>query len=186
LGSRTLIASLVLVLLAVLSGWLGSTVEKKGGARSSESVKHDTDLFFENSIITTMGPDGKPKNKLVSEKVTHYPDDDTTEIIKPDITLYKEGQPPWHVTAHRGWVSSDGDNVLLRGDVVIDRPSAGRVQAARLTTSEIRIRPKDQYAETDKPVTMTSDSYRTQSVGMRIYLQQGKLQLLGNVKGHYE
>jgi lipopolysaccharide export system protein LptC len=179
-------ASIVLVLLAGLSGWLGSTVEKKTAAGSSKTVSHDADLFFEGSVITTMGPDGKPKNKLVSEKVTHYPDDDTTEIIKPNITLYKGEQSPWHVTANRGWVSPDGDNILLRGDVVIDRPDARKGQAMRLVTSEIRIRPKDQYAETDKPVTMTSDSYKTQSVGMRIYLKQGKLQLLGNVKGHYE
>jgi lipopolysaccharide export system protein LptC len=185
-NTRNLVITVMLILLAGLSGWLQNISEKSVSAQVSQKGENRVDFFFEDSQITTMGPDGHLKNLLVSEKITHYSADDTTEILKPDMLLYKKDESPWHVTADRGWVSADGEHIFLKGAVTVDRSASAGNEAMNLSTSELRIRPKDQYAESDTQVTLKGRNYRATSVGMRVYLKQGKIQLLSQVRGHYE
>jgi LPS export ABC transporter protein LptC len=56
----------------------------------------------------------------------------------------------------------------------------------KLRTERLRVIPDDDYAETDKPVTMQTDRQQVQANGMRAYMANNQIQLLGEVTSHYD
>ena len=180
-----IIASIVMILLVAITGWLQSAFEVKDSGSSKKSSGGGIDYFMDNFTITSMSVEGRPDQELTAVKMVHYTDDDSTELTKPHFTVFKKSSAPWHIVADRGWLSADSKNILLKGGVVIDRPADKAAGTMRMTTSELRIRTEDEYAETDKPVLMITDATTTQAEGLRLYLKQGKMHLLGNVRGKY-
>ncbi|MBR9910535.1 MAG: LPS export ABC transporter periplasmic protein LptC [Gammaproteobacteria bacterium] len=108
-----------------------------------------------------------------------------TEIENPDITLITIGSPPWKATADSGRTTENGQVVELMDNVKL-RQTESTDRAVELTTTHLLIKPEQQYAETDKPVTIRSVNDITHATGMRAYLEQDRIQLLSNVRGIYE
>lgn len=186
MNTRTLFTLAALVVAAGLTMWLQEQIAPPDELAKLGSEGHRVDYFLEGFTMTAMGEDGKPRHRLQSVKMLHYADDESTVLAEPRMTFYREKGSPWQISAQRGWVSADGELVLLREDVVIERPASAENELIRLTTSELRIHPEIEFAETDKPVLLVTDTSRTEAVGMRAYVQQGQLQLLDRVRGRYE
>jgi len=179
----------VLLSLSGLTVWLQQDSTKKSESDApSQTVKkkHRPDYFMENFTITSMNEKGVPNSILVSSKMLHYPDDDSTELDTPFMTMIGEIGKPWKIKADRGWVSTNNELVLLSGNVRIDRLSGPNNRPVKLFTDKLRIHPKSDFAETDRPVTMISNKRKTAAIGMRAYIREGKLQLLDDVRVSYE
>ena len=184
---RILVVTIILILVAMATMWIEDDSKKQTAAsKESKKVQHVPDYFMENFEITTMNEKGQPSSLLISEKMLHYPDDDSTELSKPLMTMYRDTGEPWKISSDRGWVSSNNELILLSGNVVIDRSSGPNNRPVKVYTDRLRIHPKTDFAETDRPVTMFSDKRRTTAIGMRAYVRQGQLQLLNDVRVHYE
>ena len=67
----------------------------------------------------------------------------------------------------------------------MQRLATDRRDTLELTTSELRVVPAKQYAETDQAVTVVTDLGITRAIGMQADLQQRRLQLLAQVRGDY-
>ncbi|GMR07949.1 MAG: hypothetical protein BMS9Abin26_0954 [Gammaproteobacteria bacterium] len=180
-----IIVSIVLFVLVGLTGWLQNVFEVSDTDNSGKESAGGIDYYMEDFTITSMNAEGIPGQELTASKMVHYSEDDSTELTKPHFTVFKKSSAPWHIVADRGWLSADSKNILLKGGVVIDRPADKDNGTMRMTTSELRIRTEDEYAETDKPVLMITDATTTQAGGLRLYLKQGKMHLTGNVRGKY-
>ena len=56
----------------------------------------------------------------------HFPDDNTSLLDSPRLVQYQGDQPLRHTTSESGWLSGDGKDVLLTGNVeVTQNPSEG-------------------------------------------------------------
>jgi lipopolysaccharide export system protein LptC len=185
---RLLVVIFVLLLLAGAGIWLQEDNGEESTAATGKKAKqrHVPDYYMDNFEMTTMDDQGRPSSLLVSDKMLHYPDDDSTELTKPTMTLYRETGKPWIVKSERGWVAADNKLVLLSGNVVIDRHSGPNNRPVTLFTDRLRIHPKTHFAETDQPVTMISEKRKTTAIGMRAYVRDGQLQLLDDVRVRYE
>jgi lipopolysaccharide export system protein LptC len=185
---RLLVVIFVLLSLAGASIWLktDSGDETTAATGEQEKQRHVPDYYMDNFEMTTMDDQGRPSSLLISDKMLHYPDDDSTELTKPTMTLYRETGKPWIVRSDRGWVAADNKLVLLSGNVVINRHSGPNNRPVTLYTDRLRIHPKTDFAETDQPVTMVSEKRKTTAIGMRAYVRDGQLQLLDDVQVHYE
>ncbi len=183
--NKNLIVGSLFILLAGGSWWLVQT----SGVEDSEhiSAAHTPDYYVDNFTVSTMGPDGKPKQKLTADRMLHYPDDDSTELTRPHMVLYEADTPPWQVRSETGWVSGDGKLVLLNGEVKIDRAAAPGIRPIHIRTSDLRVRPEEKYAETDKTVRIRSLQSNQTSVGMQAWFNKPvRMKFLSNVRGHYE
>jgi len=181
----------IIVILCSLTGlaiWLQQSSDQQieTAASTATKKKHNPDYFMEDFTITSMNEKGLPRSILVSRKMFHYPDDDSTELDNPFMTMINEIGKPWKIKADRGWVSSNNELILLSGNVRIDRVSGPNNRPVKLFTDKLRIHPESDFAETDQPVTMISNKRRTDAIGMRAYIREGKLQLLDNVRVSYE
>ncbi len=181
----------IIILLLGLSGlaiWVQQNSEKETHASNTEKTKkkHSPDYFMENFTITSMNEKGQPRSILTSAKMLHFPDDDSTELDNPFMTMIAENGKPWKIKADRGWVAANNELILLSGNVRIDRLSGPNNRSVKLFTDKLRIHPELDFAETDRPVTMISNKRRTTAIGMRAYVREGKLQLLDDVHVNYE
>jgi lipopolysaccharide export system protein LptC len=136
---------------------------------------------------------GKLHYQLSTPQVAHYQINqdapsaaDYTLINLPDMAFYDaEATAPWLVSAAVGRSEGNGQLIRLLENVVIQQqtPTQGLI---RITTSELRVRPSEQFAETDKAVNMRSAKGQIDAKGMDADLAQSRLQLKSQVKAVYD
>lgn len=182
---KNIIIGLVLLVIASTSWWLARQEEPEPEAIQESA---DTaDYYLEGFSALNLTVEGKPRQRLSALKMAHFPADDSTELKKPRLTLYDEGRPPWRVQAESGWVSGDGEVILLQGEVRIDRSASPETRPIHIVTSDLRIQPSDNYAETEAPVEVRSFKDTLTAKGLQGWFQPPiRIKLLANVRGRYD
>lgn len=181
--SRYLIG-LALLLAASLSWWLLRNLEERE-APVREQVRHIPDYYLNQFTVNAMDDSGHLHYRIHADHMTHYLDDDTATLVRPNMVLFKKDGSTWNATARRGWIGAGQHTVLLDEDVVAWRDPMVKDSGLELQTDELHITPDRQYAETDRPVTIAQDIGITHAVGMRVFFEQGRVELLADVRGRY-
>ena len=181
---------IVLVIILALTSWVHTSLQKETAALSVKD-RGEPDAIMWNFKRTDMDLDGLPKAKLEADLMKHYPIDDSVDLEQPAMEIYnEEGVMPWKITADRGWLSGDGEKLLLYGDVYIWRDQAGAAAEAakeiELITTDLKILIDEEYAETDNFVMILTPSSKVTAVGLQANLQKRQLKLLNQVRGRYD
>jgi len=183
-SERFFIALVAAAGLAVAS-WLLQATWRRPEVESHRA--HTPDYYVKGLEIAAMDEEGKPRHRLKARTMRHFDDTDTTELEAPDLTVYDPERPPWEVTAENGWVSPDGEEVLLQGEVVITRPEGPQTRALRIVTRDLRVYPDKDYAETDAHVELFSRDHWMESVGARVWFEEPvRIKFLSQVRGRHE
>jgi len=155
----------------------------------NQAPAHSPDYFSKGYIKWEMDEFGALKNKVLADEIIHYSDDGTTHMKNPVMTFINANakMPPWVVKSETGILSSDGKDLSLKGQVVIDRTKAEGVSPLRINTRELNVKPEKNYAETVEWAELINDLNITTGIGMNLsYIDPVRIQLLANVKGTYE
>ncbi len=177
---------LYLVILAAMSwGLVKMTgLDELGGI---SVPAHSPDYFSKGYTKWDMNEQGVLKSKLLADEMIHYNDDGTTHLNNPEMFFYNELTPPWVVKAETGILSADGKDLSLNGKVFVSRASAKGVRELKINTTNLKVKPDISYAETETAAELISAPNRTTGLGMKLtFAQPIHLELLSNVKGHYE
>ncbi len=171
----------VLVGLAVASGlWLAELGQPPGEVK--RFTGRAPDLTMREFEVTSMGEDGKPLRRLSAAYMAHFSDSGTKELTQPRLVIYREKGEPWNIASERGWVSADNDVLMLLGQVNIWRDGPDGKREITIETEDLRVLPREDYAETELPVRISTPESFTRGTGMRAYLGEGRVQLLSKVK----
>lgn len=134
-----------------------------------------------------MDSKGQLRYRLAGIDMVHYPDNDLLEITAPHIIFYRWTTPRWDVVAERARTNSTGDEIYLLGEVVIYQLGEDpEITMMKILTENVRVEPETKFAETSQPVTLFNRYGETYAVGARAYLQEGRIELLSQVRGDYE
>lgn len=176
---------LILLVLTVGSFWLAERLDED---ETKEAVKVEPipDYTMTDVNSLNMNAEGEPQSRLQAEYLEHFETQARTELHEPRLELFRPARAALHVSAKRGWVTSGNETILLRGDVRFWEPAAEGAPVFEITTSEAYIYPQREYAETDKPATLTTRQSRTEGVGMRAYLQEQRIEMLNQVHTRIE
>lgn len=179
--------SALLPLLALLAGtyWLSQQVLPLPPSPDYKA-RHDPDYIVNNFSAVTLGMQGAPRFLLAAKQMEHYPDDDTTYLQEPRLTSPYVDKPPVHISANKGEVSHNGDEVFLHDDVVILRDASATQSAMKITTSYLHVIPDDEKADTDRPLAMTEARGSITAVGMKLDSKARVIKLLAQVRSEYE
>lgn len=91
-------------------------------------------------------------------------------------------QRPWTAQAIDGTLSQNGQQLQLRGNVVVE----DLIREAQIHTEQLGIDLEKSIVTTNQPLRLQLPNGETQSVGMTADLVHEKVELLAKVKGHYE
>lgn len=174
---RVIILSL-LVLAALGSAWV---MNRMGQEESDTGVRgdfHEPDYYMEDFNALSMREDGSPKHRLRGLYMAHYPDDDTTELLEPTMKIFRIDNTPLYVNADKGWVTTNKEIVLLRGDVTMWEEDVAGSRNLRVNTSEVRVLTEEEYAETDQYATIETDRTTITGTGMRAYFKDSRLEVI--------
>lgn len=174
-----------LTVVAVLSAWLASRAPEEE-ARPVAPPAHVPEYFARNLRSTTMDAQGRPARSLETPSLTRFLDDQTSELESPVLRVYQDGEPPWVIRSERAWVSPDGDTLRLLGKVKITRDAAPGIRPVEVDTTNLLVRRKDDYAETDDFATLVSQNSWASGVGVQAWLgKENRIRLLSKARGHY-
>lgn len=179
----------LLAALAALTYWLSHTIQAPLQKRDG-SGRHDPDYIVEHFTATQLGPDGKPRTLLTAEKMTHFPDDDSTHLVEPKLTRLSPHKAALHISAHQGLLSSDGKHVYFKDDVIVTRDAyidQGKSHSTlSLSTDYLHIQPEEDKVDTDRAVTIRDANSVVSAIGLQLDNKTRIIKLLSHVKGRYE
>ena len=173
----------LMLALALLTFYLERTVREEDSHPSMR--RHDPDYLITNFRATTYGKDGAPQSTLSAAKMIHYPDDDSTELIGPRMVQTKKADERMTVSAERGALSRDGEEIFLYDNVRLVREPAGEQPEARLSTSFLHVVQDRNLALTDREVLIEEDNRSLAGRGMEYNFESGQLLLRAEVRGQF-
>jgi lipopolysaccharide export system protein LptC len=144
---------LLLVLLAAATFWLSRTVTGLAG-KGDGAKRHDPDMMVENFTAKQFGEDGHLRYTLSAKKMIHYPDDDTSHLTEVILKDMENDKPPVTATADTALLTQKGDEVFLRGNVVMIREANKDLSRLVIRTDFLHVIPDTGIAQTDRPVVI--------------------------------
>lgn len=183
---RYLVTGILVLLLVVLALSVGYwNIRPERFAPQTVQAPLQPDFFMDNPRIRQLNEQGQPVYDLTSDSAAHQVGRDTTELDEPRLRYYREGeQSPWDMRARHGEVTANGEQVELSQNVIIEQQLEGQA-TRRLSTPQLSVFPKRDYAETDRSVRIEAGGVTT-ATGMKAYFNDGRIELLSNVRGEHE
>ena len=173
----------LMLALALLTFYLERAVREDETPTAAR--RHDPDYYVVNFTTTTYNAEGAAETRMSAERMVHYPDDDTTELVEPRVLQSKPNEPRYSVRAERGQLSRDGDEVFLYGGVLLVREASEHGPEARMTTEFLHVLRERSLVRTDKEVKIVEGSRSLQGRGMEYNNLSRELVLRHNVVARF-
>jgi lipopolysaccharide export system protein LptC len=176
--------------LLPLLGLLGATYwlnqqAKPEPAKPDSSKRHEPDAIVESFSATKLNEQGEPDFIIAAAKMLHYPDDDSTTLEAPHITIMFDEHPTIHAIAKHGIISSKGDEVFLQDEVEVMREASAKQDQLTLQTEYLHIIPEQNWADTDGTVTIVDAHNIVHATGMTMDNKTRTLKLLSQVRSEH-
>jgi len=185
LSTTRLFPLLLMLALAALSFWLERTVREEEGAHPSLR-RHDPDYVVDNLNHTRYNAQGAIDSTLAAVKMLHYPDDESTDLVAPRVVQSKPNEPRVTLTAERGTLSQDGEEVFLYDNVLVVREGGADRPETRMRTSFMHVVQSQSVLRTDRDVVITEEDRVLSGRGMEYRNDTKEMFLRERVRGRFE
>lgn len=186
MNNKSRLTAFLLMIAACISTALMLHYNSKRHHAMHKAKPKDPNLIVLNTSFRSFTPTGELHFKLFSPKAIHYPEKNSTVILKPQLIFYSDKRNEWRITADNA-LAQDGDNVVsLWGNVKIIQPKTTDSPETTITTTEITLYPKRSYAKTDQYVTINRENSTLRSKGMTVDFKKGILTTKSKTRGTYD
>lgn len=177
------ISIVLLGVLAVVTYYLAEFAGRDANPRGPRKVTHEPDYFVERFALTKLDAQGQPSFSLTSERLVHYPDDDSTEYVRPRLVSLDPSKPQVTLSADRGASTSEGVETHLYDNVLLTRAATDDGPALTVHTEYILLLSEEDIARTDRFVRINNGQSVLTGVGMEFNNAARQLQVRSDVKG---
>jgi lipopolysaccharide export system protein LptC len=168
------------VLFALGSFWLVEVINR-GDFGVNEVSKSEPDYIVEGFSVVKMTAQGQPRYIVAGDKLTHHPDNDTADILRPVVQSLSPPLPPMTMTGATGRIDQVKNIVDVMGNVVVERPGSPQGPHLRMKTEALTILTDEDKMRTDLPVEMLQDGTVVTAVGMMADRAAGQVDLYHRV-----
>jgi lipopolysaccharide export system protein LptC len=193
---RTLLRLTPLLLMGTLTlatFWLVQKVTPPEKSTLERVKLHEPDYTITNGALSALNEIGNTKYRILGNKVTHYDDDASIDILTPRMRLFQLDKAPVTVKSDTGHLDGDLTILDLIDNASIFRPAqaATASQAATLrmlaSSTYFKVLINDDVIETNRPVTLEQGmSIMHSTDGGKFNNVEQSMTLLGQVKGRIE
>lgn len=178
------VLGLLLLGIAILSGW--SAWHQRPSHTAGEQTVQPTDYVLHDFTIVSLGKDGKESTMLKGPEMERLRSDRTYTLRTPLFLLPDAQGRYWQLRSNTGWISADGKEIRLRGNVSGDSPAVPEVRPTTLRTDSLDAFPDTHQVRTAAAVVMTQPGIMQSGVGFQADLKTRQYTLLSQVKSRYE
>jgi lipopolysaccharide export system protein LptC len=173
-----------LVVLVILTFWLSSFVQPVN-LKADGNARHDPDLVVEKFVAQKMNPEGEVQFVLRADRMSHYPDDDSSLLNAVLFTANAPGKPPLVANAPYGRFRGADDEITLDGGVLVESAETDRFPPLKLSTPKLTILPKKNTVLSKDGVLLESPGSRINAASFELN-SQSRMLMLNQVKGVLE
>ena len=184
LAAARLFPLMLMLALALLSFWLERAVREE--ETHTALRRHDPDYIVENFRVVNYDRSGVVESSLTARKMIHYPDDDSTELSLPRLVETKRDKPRTEVSAMRGALSQDGEEVFLYDNVLVQREATDSRSAMRIETSALHYVRYGSMLRSDRDVRITEERQMLTGRGLEYDMDAERMALRERVRGRIE
>lgn len=174
----------LMLALAGLTFYLDRTVNEDDSHPALR--RHDPDYLVMNFTTTTYNREGMAESTLSAARMVHFPDDDSTELVAPRVVQTKPDEPKMTVSADRGKLSRDGEDIHLYDNVVLKREAGAGRTAATLTTEYLQVVRDRSLVRTDREVKIVEETRALSGRGMEYNNETRHFTLSSDVRARFE
>ncbi|WP_237066249.1 LPS export ABC transporter periplasmic protein LptC [Microbulbifer guangxiensis] len=185
---RTWLPLAIVVALISVGLWFSESPPEQllGKRPTPKEQNRAADLIIRGAQTRHFGTDGTLAYRVDADSITYFQfaRRDRANLEQPRIVFYQGEAPRWRTESRIGVAHNNGERVVLRGNVNIwELPERGGIH---LQTPSITIKPRQEYAETDKVVKIAAGANRTEGRGLRAFLKDDRVEILAEVQSIYE
>lgn len=169
--------------LAAISYYLAELSARFERPDAPRAPAHEPDYFVEGLALTRLNREGQPVFRMSADRMLHYPDDDSSEFVRPTLVSLDPVKPLVTLRAERGMATSGGQQTHLHDAVRLTRAAHGDQPALRIDTDYVLVLPDEDLARTDRPVRITYGASSLTGVGMEFDNAARVLKVQSRVQG---
>ncbi len=174
----------LLLVGAALSTWL--VIQTRLSLQStSTNSPNNPDQFMNGAILNRMDITGKLQDQFSAEHLVHYIKNNATYFTHPNLLVFKQNQPPWHITADYGHAVHGDDVIDVDQNVRIEQAASSARAHTVITTTALTIYPVKKLATTNQLVTAIQPGAKITAIGLRADMLHNTIDLLSQVRGYY-
>ncbi|MFT5716706.1 MAG: lipopolysaccharide export system protein LptC [Oleiphilaceae bacterium] len=205
--NKTLGQAFIIILLAIASYKL---LHENNHSDTTILKAHNNQIekpsaFISNGEFKIYDKNGHVTN-LSSKKARYYLNPKRIVIESPSLAFNTSDNDSITLNAKNGIFYPEEEKLFLKGDVVIQRTPPPASDSSKLQTvinilapnkstepfetwtiksEEFELNNQTHFISTDQAVTMTKGKSSIQAVGLNAWIDEKKIELLSEVRGHY-
>ena len=143
------------------------------------------DAILEDVTARMMNKEGKLTMKVVTPKMVHYAQDNTTYFTQPLVTLYRQSPEPWQISSTYAKAIQGIERIEFWENVVVHHPKDSANPMTLIKTPSLTVLINQQLAETNDKITLIQPNLVINAVGMNADMNTGEIKLLSEARGEY-
>lgn len=172
-------------MLVALFSWWQLEIQVPRQAPAQLGVR-SPDRYAEQLTVTRFDNQGRPRQRLRAARMRHYDQDDTTELEQPRFWRFSPQHLPWRVEGRQALLYGSSEQIFLPGPVTLDRSGDQTHDSYHITTSDLTLDSRKDYAETSRKIRIDSSDHWIDAIGMQGWLHSPvRIKLLHDVHGQY-
>jgi len=173
----------ILLLLAALSFWIEQSVQM--APNGNQADRTDPEGIMENFDALRTNAEGKPHYRLSAQRLKHYSGSKRTELESPRFVQMDIQNGEVSAVARQAVVSPDGDEVDLRGNVIIERAARPGQPAMTLRTEQLLVFPEHDQLRAPVAVEIRDATLHIRAGAMQYDAKRRVINLTGRVQARY-
>ena len=175
---------LVMLLLAVLfSAWFSRGLGHDEATTLAQSFQeYGPDVHMSRIDTLILGEPRQAGYRMQAEHLFHYPAEDTTELVQPQLLIFRPHAQDIQTHAKHGWLAADNQVALLYGQVRLFQNDQTGGKTLSIETAQIGIVLAEEYAESKASVRLNKGRATLLANGIRAYLSRGRMEFDDHVE----
>jgi len=176
---------LILFLLAIAAYMLLYQNPDQANTTDSDNTrKEQPTAYINGATFLIYNQEGAISTQLNSRQALYFSDSERIAIQSPDVILKTPDGQKINITADEGVFFPTNENLQLKGSVKIEQSSA-EIDTWQLNTEALELNSLARFISTDQAVTIRRGKNLIQATGLKAWLDEKKIDLLSDVRGHY-
>jgi lipopolysaccharide export system protein LptC len=173
----------ILTLLAALSFWVERSVQVTDS--NGQAVQADPEGIMENFDALRTDVAGNPHYRLSAKKLKHYSGSRLTELESPRFVQLDAKAGDVSAVARQATVSATGNEVDLRGGVIVERAARPGQSEMTLRTAQLLVFPDSDLLRAPGTVDIRDGTQTLRAGAMEYDARQRVIKLSGRVQARY-